>query len=384
MTQNTSEHWLSALLAVATFLAVIYLLRGIVLSRLKRMASKTDTVIDDFLVEILLATRIVLATAGSLAIASQFLALPPGLEKGVDRAVVGLMMLQFGFWVSCGLEFWLKHRFSQGEAEGSGAREMTRSLLSFLGRIVLWALVALLILDNLGLNVTTLIASLGIGGIAVALAVQNILGDLFASLSIAIDKPFVIGDFIVVDDLMGTVEHVGLKTSRVRSLSGEQIIFSNNDLLKSRIRNYKRMQERRIVFSIGVTYETPATELEHIPAIIRSAIESQEKARFDRAHFKQFGAFSLDFEAVYYVREPDFAVYMDAQQAINLQLVREFDERSIEFAFPTQTLHIASAPDMTGAETQSAGSRISQRTASILASNSGDRVVPYASRSSFS
>jgi small-conductance mechanosensitive channel len=266
------------------------------------------------------------------------------MEKVVDRTVIGMMLLQCGFWATRGLDFWLRHRFAQGDVNETGAREMTRSLLSFLARVVLWSLVALLILDNLGLNVTALIASLGIGGIAVALAVQNILGDLFASLSIAIDKPFVIGDFIIVDDLMGTVEHVGLKTSRIRSLGGEQIVFSNNDLLKSRIRNYKRMQERRVVFAIGVTYDTEETELRMIPGMIRLAIEAQTTARFDRAHFKGFGAFSLDFEAVYYVREPDYNVYMDAQQAINLQLVREFAAHNIGFAFPTQTLHIASAP----------------------------------------
>ncbi|MDR3370769.1 mechanosensitive ion channel family protein [Rhodoferax sp.] len=344
LANNTSEHWLSALLAAAAFLIVLYLLRGVVLHRLRRMASSTETLIDDFLVEVLSATRFLLAGAVSLYIASLFLVLPPGMEKVVDRTVIGLMLLQCGFWTTRGLDFWLRHRFAQGDANELGAREMTRSLLSFLGRMALWSLAVLLILDNLGLNVSALIASLGIGGIAVALAVQNILGDLFASLSIAIDKPFVIGDFIIVDDLMGTVEHVGLKTSRIRSLGGEQIIFSNNDLLKSRIRNYKRMQERRVVFAIGVTYDTAEAQLELIPGMIRQAIEAQPAARFDRAHFKGFGAFSLDFEAVYYVRESDYNVYMDAQQAINLQLVREFAAHGIGFAFPTQTLHIASAP----------------------------------------
>lgn len=338
---NTSTHWLSALLAVATLLVVLYLLRRVVLHRLRRVAGSTETLIDDFLVDVLSATRWLLAFALSLYIASLFLELPPGMEKVVDRTVIGLMLLQCGFWVTRGFDFWLSHRFAQGDINETGAREMTRSLLSFIGRVALWSLVLLLILDNLGLNVTALIASLGIGGIAVALAVQNILGDLFASLSIAIDKPFVIGDFITVDDLMGTVEHVGLKTSRIRGLGGEQIIFSNNDLLKSRIRNYKRMQERRVVFAIGVTYDTSEAELKAIPDMIRQAIEAQPAARFDRAHFKGFGAFSLDFESVYYVREPDYNVYMDAQQAINLQLVRNFAAHGIGFAFPTQTLHIA-------------------------------------------
>ena len=344
LANNTSAHWLSALLAAGTFLFVLYFLRGVVLHRLQRLAGQTNTMVDDFLVEVLLATRVLLASVGSLYVASLFLELPPGMQKMVDRTVVGLMLLQCGFWAMRGFDFWLRYRFAKGDAQDTGAREMTRSLLSFLGRVVLWSLVALLILDNLGLNVTALIASMGIGGIAVALAVQNILGDLFASLSIAIDKPFVIGDFIIVDDLMGTVEHVGLKTSRIRSLSGEQIVFSNNDLLKSRIRNYKRMQERRVVFAIGVTYDTAEPELKIIPDLIRQAIEAQAAARFDRAHFKGFGAFSLDFEAVYYVREADYNVYMDAQQAINLQLVRDFAERGIGFAFPTQTLHIASVP----------------------------------------
>jgi len=218
---------------------------------------------------------------------------------------------------------------------------MTHSLLSFLGRVVLWSLVALLVLDNLGLNVTALVASLGIGGVAVALAVQNILGDLFASLSIAVDQPFVIGDSIVVDGLAGKVEHVGLKTTRIRALSGEQIVFSNNDLLKSRIHNYKRMEERRALFTLGVTYDTPHAKLARIAGWIRSAIESQEGVRFERAHFKTFGPSSLDFEAVYFVLSPDYSKFMDIQQAINLELVRVFAEQGIEFAFPTQTVYLA-------------------------------------------
>lgn len=342
-TNNSAQDWAIALFAACAFMLVLQLLRTVVLHRLKRVVDKTATRIDDFIMDVLSATRILLGLAVGLYIAAQFLTLPPALEKMVDRAFIGLMILQAGFWANRGLAFWLNHRFSQGDDSDAGARAMTRSLLSFLGRVVLWALVVLLILDNIGLNVTTLVASLGIGGIAVALAVQNILGDLFASLSIAIDKPFVIGDFIIVDDLMGSVEHVGLKTTRIRSLSGEQIIFSNNDLLKSRIRNYKRMQERRAVFSIGVTYDTAPELLEAIPGLLKQSINSQKGTRLDRAHFKGFGAFSLDFEAVYYVLVPDYSTYMDVQQEINLSLVRAFSQRGIEFAFPTQTLHIARA-----------------------------------------
>ena len=339
--KNNPQDGVYALLAATAFILLLHFLRKLVLRHLERMAGTTDTVIDDFLVEVLSATRVLLVGAAGLYLGSQFLTLPAALEKFVDRAFITVIILQVGFWFSRGLIFWLNHRFSQGQTEDAGARAMTLSLLSFLGRVVVWVLVFLLILDNLGLNVTALVASLGIGGIAVALAAQNILGDLFASLSIAIDKPFVIGDFIIVDDMMGSVEHVGLKTTRLRSLGGEQIIFSNNDLLKCRIRNYKRMQERRALFAIGVTYDTPADKLEQIAALIQQAVEAQAEARFDRAHFKGFGAFSLDYEAVYYVLKPDYNVFMNVQQAINLQLVRRFAEQGIEFAFPTQTLHLS-------------------------------------------
>jgi small-conductance mechanosensitive channel len=203
-----------------------------------------------------------------------------------------------------------------------------------------WSVVLLLVLDNMGINITALVAGLGVGGIAVALAVQSILGDLFASLSIVLDKPFVVGDFLIIDDYMGSVEHVGLKTTRLRSLTGEQLVLSNTDLLSSRIRNYGRMQERRALFTLGVTYQTPRDKLRQIPEIIREAIEASEKTRFDRSHFKSYGAYSLDFETVYYVLEPDYALYMDIQQAVNLAIHERFEAEGIEFAFPTQTLFV--------------------------------------------
>jgi small-conductance mechanosensitive channel len=190
-------------------------------------------------------------------------------------------------------------------------------------------------------NVTALITGLGIGGVAIALALQAVLGDLFASLSIVLDKPFVIGDFITVGEFAGTVEHVGLKTTRVRSLSGEQVIFSNSDLLNGRIRNFKRMSERRILFGVGVTYQTPLESLRKIPGMIRAIVEGQSKTRFDRCHFKGFGDSSFDIETVYFVLDPDYAVYMDIQQAINFEIIRQFTAEGITFAYPTRTLFVA-------------------------------------------
>jgi len=215
------------------------------------------------------------------------------------------------------------------------------SAFGFLARLALWTIIMFSALDNLGVNITALVAGLGVGGIAVALATQNILGDLFASFSIVLDKPFVIGDFIIVGECLGTVERIGLKTTRIRSLSGEQIIFSNSDLLGSRVRNFKRMYERRIVFSIGVIYQTSREQVAAIPAMLRESIEAQQMARFDRAHFKGFGDYALHFEAVYYVRSPDFTRYMDTQQAINLEIMRRFEEAGIEFAYPTQVVYVA-------------------------------------------
>jgi small-conductance mechanosensitive channel len=204
--------------------------------------------------------------------------------------------------------------------------------------MLLWTIILLVALDNLGFNVTTLIAGLGISGIAIALAVQNILGDLFSSFSIVLDKPFVIGDFIIIDEYLGTVEYVGIKTTRIRSLSGEQLIFSNSDLLKSRIRNFKRMFERRVVFSVSVVYGTSHENLVKIPKMIREIILNQDRVRFDRAHFKEYGAYSLNFEIVYWIQNPDYNVYMDTQQNINLAIYEQFNREGIQFAYPTQTV----------------------------------------------
>jgi small-conductance mechanosensitive channel len=253
------------------------------------------------------------------------------------KVAIVATIIQAGIWLSTALQIWLEN---YGKEETDGADRMTMNALSFLGRIALWATVLLLILDNLGVDVTALVAGLGIGGIAIALAVQNVLSDLFASLSIVLDKPFVPGDFVVVGDMAGSVEHIGIKTTRIRSISGEQLVFSNTDLLGSRIRNFGRMRERRVVFSLGVTYQTPADKLERVPGLIQAAIESQERARFDRSHFASYGDSALNFETVYYVESSDYATHMDILQSVNLTIYQSFAAEGIEFAYPTQTLFI--------------------------------------------
>ncbi len=256
-----------------------------------------------------------------------------------SRAVTIGILLQLGMWLSAGVIRSIKAKRQRDLAESrDGVAAM--DILAFIARVAIWTIVFLAALDNLGVNITTMIAGLGVGGIAVALAAQNILGDLFASLSIVLDKPFAVGDFLIIDGFLGTVEEVGIKTTRLRSLSGEQLIFSNNDLLNSRIRNYGRMAERRVVFSIGVTYQTPAETVRAIPDILRAAVEAQDIVRFDRAHFQKYGDFALIFEVVYYVLSSDYAEYMDIQQAINLRVYDEFEANGVSFAYPTQTVYV--------------------------------------------
>lgn len=226
--------------------------------------------------------------------------------------------------------------------KGDATTEQSLLLLSPLIRVVFTLIGILFLLENLGFDVAALVASLGIGGIAIALAAQGVLQDLFAYISILMDRPFEIGDFIILGDFMGSVEYIGIKTTRLRSLGGEQIVMANTDITGSRIRNYKRMQRRRVVFGFGVVYETPPEKLQAIPTLVRQIIEAEPNAQFDRAHFAAYGDFSLNYEVVYYVLSPDYNLYMDVQERINLALKRTFQEQGIEFAYPTQLLYLSS------------------------------------------
>ena len=271
------------------------------------------------------------------------LELPPRLEHVAEMAALVGLVAQAAVWFDRLLQRWLERRFRASRAHDP-AEATTLNLIGFVARAALWAIAALLALDQLGFDVTALVAGLGIGGVALALAVQSVLADLFACAAIALDKPFVVGDFIVVDSLRGTVENVGLKTTRVRSLDGELLIFANADLLKSRVRNFRRMQERRIQFSIGVTYGTPAEKLRRIPRIVREAVEAQPDIRFERAHFKEYGDWALVFEVVYHLLTPDYNAYMDMQQTLNLALYERFAQERIEFAQPASRVFLQPAP----------------------------------------
>jgi small-conductance mechanosensitive channel len=335
---NGLQDWVTALIAFLVTLLVLALAKRISVDRFTKLAERTKTQVDDVLATALSKTRFFFLFVIAFWLGCKSLALGD-LEPIIGGFALLVTFVQAGIWANSILMFVVRH-FVRLEIKEEASQVATTTALTFLGKLILWSLVLLLALENLGIDVTSLITGLGVGGIAVALAAQKVLGDLFASLSIMFDKPFVVGDFIIVDALMGTVERIGLKTTRVTSLSGEQLIFSNNDLLASRIKNYKRMRERRIVFSIGVTYQTPAEKLRLIPQIIKELIDADENARLDRSHFASYGDSSLNFETVYNVTAPDYNLYMDVQQRINLGLYERFEKEGIEFAYPTRTIFI--------------------------------------------
>lgn len=331
--------WALAVAALLATVGALHLLERLAIGRIRRFAETTRTGWDDLAVEILGDTRGFFVLAVGAFVGAQVLALPERFEDPVEVAVVLALLLQAGLWAGTAIRFLVGH-YRRQELDSDPAAVTTMSAVGFVGRLVVWSVILLLALDNVGVDVTALIAGLGVGGIAVALAVQNILGDLFASLAIVLDKPFVIGDFLAVDDAVGNVEHIGLKTTRLRSLSGEQLVFSNKDLLSSRIRNFGRMRERRVVFELGVTYDTPRDVAARIPDLIRAALEPHEDVRVDRCHLKELGDWSLVYETVYYVEDPAYNRYMDIQQAVNLELLERFREEGIEFAFPTRTVQL--------------------------------------------
>ena len=351
---NSVEEWAIALAVLVAVVIGLRLAQRFLTWRVGKLAARTETQVDDLIADVMGRTKLLFLVAVGLFAAGLTLQLPDPLDTILGRVVVIALVIQGGLWTSAAIRSWVS-RSRDRMLEEDAASATTMSALSFVGRLAVWVVVLLLILDNLDVDITALVTGLGIGGIAVALAVQNILGDLFASLSIVLDKPFVIGDFLNVDGLLGSVEHIGLKTTRVRSLSGEQLIFSNADLLKSRIRNYGRMFERRVVFTVGVTYETPREKVEAIPEMIREIIESYEHTRFDRSHFKEYGDFSLVIETVYFVLSPEYNLYMDIQQALNLEIGRRFEEQGIEFAYPTRTIYHRALDPASGEPLSAAG-----------------------------
>lgn len=338
---NSLLNWIIAIGIIIIAFTVVRICRSIFIRKIKAWAAKTSNSLDDFFVMLAERTLFPLLYLGAVYLGVSYLKLSPGAAKISHIAVLLISTFFFITAITSSLNYFINNAISAKEDAGEKKKQARGIIL--IVNILVWILGIVFLVNNLGYDITSVITGLGIGGIAIALAAQTILGDLFSYFVIFFDKPFEIGDFIIVDDKMGTVEYIGVKSTHIRTLSGEQLICSNTNLTNSRVHNYKRMEKRRVVFSLGVVYETENGKMENIPAIIKQIIESQSLAsqkitQFDRAHFSGFGDFSLNFEVVYYILSADYNTYMDVQQKIYLSILKTFRAEGIEFAYPTQTL----------------------------------------------
>lgn len=304
---------------------------------LSKISQKTVNTFDDKLVDVIKSIKGSFILILSLWLSSQILSLGELTPKIINSLFIFSAFYQGSVALQILMAYWVDKQPST-----DSQKKQLMPLLKTVVNLVVWSFGLLLALSNLGVDVTSLIAGLGIGGIAVALAAQNILGDVFSSLTIYFDKPFEVGDFIVVDsETVGTVEQVGFKSTRIKSLQGEQIIVNNSELTSSKIHNYKKMEKRRVVINFGVIYSTSLDKLKKIPLIIREIISGLDKVDIDRIHFKTFADSALIFELVYYVDSADYNEYMDLNQTLNLGIKEKFENLAIEMAYPTQTVYVA-------------------------------------------
>jgi small-conductance mechanosensitive channel len=335
---NSVRAWLVATFALAVTLALLVFARRLITRRVAARIARTKTRFDDLALDMVDRTRIYFLFAIALVVAVRFVEVPARIGGLLDNLVALVVLLQAARWATGVIGFYVARHVDKRRGTSDAANLWAARMLGFAANVAVWAVIFVAVLDNLGFDVTTLVTGLGIGGIAIALAVQNVLGDIFAAMSIVLDKPFIVGDFIVVDGFSGTVEQIGLKTTRLRSLSGEQIIFSNGELLKGRIRNYKRLYERRNVFLTDVAADTPTEVVQRIPGMLREIVEAQQPVRFDRSHFSAFTDSALRFETVYFVLDPDYNKHMDIQQSIFVSLLARFRKDGIELAVPTRLI----------------------------------------------
>lgn len=336
---NAASDYLSAAAVFGIVLAGLYLLRSFGLARLKELARKTRTDFDDLLIDLVCSVRPAEYHLIALYAALSYLDLPPVLDKTLFTIILLALSLRAVALIQKLLDYWLS-KFAAERYLDQAARETMLKSARVVFRTLLWVGAFIFILSNLGVNVSTALAGLGIGGVAVALAAQAILGDLFNFFVILLDKPFRIGDFVILDDMQGTVEHIGLKSTRVRSLGGELIIVSNSRMLTGGLRNYKAMNQRRVVFKLGVVYQTPPEKLRRIPELVKEAVAAVPDTRFDRSNLQAYGAYAIEFETAYYVTVADYNVYAADHEAVLLKIGEAFAREKIEFAYPTQTVFV--------------------------------------------
>ncbi len=340
--QNRIIDYIITLIIFVVAVFTIIILKNFLLKILQNIASKKTTAIDDRFVDAFqnkIKPFINLLYFAAFYFSFYQLNIPTILEKYLNIVIIALFIFYTVKVILSIFSYFIENYWIKKERDSTRITAL-RGIETFL-KILIWSIAFIILLDNLGVQISALLAGLGIGGIAIALASQNILGDLFSYFIIFFDRPFEIGDFLNIDNFLGTIENIGIKTTRIRSLGGEEIIFSNTDLVNSRLRNFKRMRKRRVLFNFGVTYQTPLQQLKEIPDIVSSIFQQINGATLDRVHFSSFGDFSLTFEVVYYVNSRDYNQYMNIQQEINLKLKEELEKRSIDFAYPTQTIFLS-------------------------------------------
>lgn len=339
---SVQAYIVAAGIATVSF-TIATIIRWLVVRRLRGVVEQTHTRIDDMAYQLVKKTRFWVIVILSLYLGTLALQLDYDRARINSTIAVAALTVQAGIWITAAINAALAEYRRRKEAEGNTSSVGAVSLIALVGRFLTWVIVALVILDNLGVDVTTLVAGLGIGGVAFALAIKNILSDLLSSVTIMLDRPFEVGDYIVVGDTGGTVENIGIRSTRLRASSGEQLVFGNDDLLTSRIRNMKRMDDRRAVVSLRVGYETAPDKIERIPEMVQNIVEKRDNVRFDRAHITALGDSALTVEGIYYLTDPDFKLFLDTQQAVNLEIIRAFERHGIEWALPAQTVHVNKA-----------------------------------------
>lgn len=339
---NSLADWLLAGLAFLVCFFVLPAIRAFVMSRARRLRGSDMPAWIDLVLLLIKRTHALFLWVVALWVGERFLALPERVEQASNIIIVLTCWIQVALWGVAAAEFFLKQRQERMLAAGDVRQSGSMSVLLFVARAAIFGLAVLLALDNLGVNITALVAGLGIGGIAIALAVQTVLGDLLASLSITLDKPFRVGDLLRVDDIEGVVEFIGVRSTRLRSVSGEQVIISNADLLKTRVRNLGRMPERRMLFQIGIAYETPPEKVAAVSSVVEQAIGSVEGTRFEYCAFRNFGDSALGFEVMYFVPDWNLARFrfVFVNDAVNRAIHAAFAKHGIAFAYPTRTVFL--------------------------------------------
>lgn len=336
---NTIKEWGIAIGIFAGLVILIKIFEAILMRYLKKWSERTKNTFDDFLVEMVHKSVVPgLYFAGGYY-ATTYLHIIKKIDDVIAVAVLFIVTFYILRIITSAIKYFV-YGFLDSQEDSEVKKKQARGILIIVN-VIVWALGFVFLLDNLGKDVTTIIAGLGIGGIAIALAAQAVLTDLFSYFVIFFDRPFEIGDFIIVDDKSGTIEYIGIKTTRIRTMTGDLLICSNTDLTNSRVHNFKKLNERRVVFKLGVIYQTTHEQLKKIPDLIKEVIDNVDQVRFDRSTFSGYGDFSLDFETVYYVLIPDYAEYMYKQQEIYLAIFKKFSEENIEFAYPTQTVFVS-------------------------------------------